>query len=879
MKMKHLQSAALVAIAALALTACSDDNPWAGVAGKGGITLRLKTDAEVRQAAPTRATETLADVPTPDQFVIKMTTPSGDTRKWDSLADFEKEAEEKGFNVGTYTLRAEYGDVYTEGFKCAAFGGEQKVNILEGEQTKVEISTALESAMVSVTATDALTKFFPEYSMTVNGVHTLKQTVTSDKIGLPDGSVEAEPLFFTPGHVSFVLNLHREIAGQNYTANLKVADFDASAKTHYHVNLDYNGGKVGDGVFTLTFIDDMGEPVEVEVDLTDELFTSPAPVLTAVGFGAENVDMLQAVGADAPLQIKVNASADIQEAILTVEGSSVPAWGQQIDLCKANETQQDQLKNAGFECVGFFKNPSRFARIDFTTLNLPLGTYKISLAVTDTHGHISSTAEGENPVATVTITEATIEVETKQQPQLDDSKLNLTVEIGGGDINLVTFEALDEDGNFRNCEYTWSEATRSRAIETKTYNVVVTLPVACFRPVLKLNMYYDREHNPNPKHTYEIPVNVPEYSVSTVDAFARYAIIKVTPTDAADLSRIVNNIEISLNDGSSLSEANLVRNSSTGEISILNLSGNTKYEVSTSLSKYTPEHNTCSFTTEAENQLPNSDFSATRQTINITSIATGGPYKYLLSTYQNHSSISVSEPTGWSSINSETCYSGSSTMNTWFCVPSTIWEKVEDRNSVRIRSVAYSHSGTAPSLDDHKTSVIDKFCRNVPGLFSNYAAGELFYDNSFGSRPTSLTFSYSYKSENGESAQAAISLLDNSGNVVGSGVLNLSAASDEKTQTVSVNYNQIGKKASKILVKFKSSTAAKPVAPVPSDLNDVGTTVPKSGGYTIDANKYKALCTGSELTIYSVSLGYDYPGKTAANRPAAKTSVKRTTRK
>lgn len=863
MKMRHLQSAALVAIAALALTACNDENPWAGQAGKGGITLRLKTDASVKDAAPTRATQTLA-APDADSFSITLEKGDSYSKTWNSLTEFNNADE--AFNVGTYTLRATHGNVGAEGFNNPVFSGETKVTVLEGQPATAEITASLANCMVSVDFTDAFTTYFPEYSVD------LRSEGAAEGVHIAQAE-SGTPAYLNPGHVYLSVNLSREIGGQVISTTIQPTDFNTEAKHHYHITLNFNQGNVGEGVFSVVFDDSLTEE-SVDIDLSDELFTAPAPVLTATGFDpGQTVDLLEGTRSETPVQFSVNAAGKIAKAFLTVESDTyTPAWGKEIDLCAASAATQQQLADAGITCVGFFKNPDRFARIDISKLNLPVGTHTFTLRAQDIVTH-----ESEPLSVTVNVEPVTLEIEPVTSIY-GDTTAELTLNYNGGDPKeVVSFKTTSDAGTEVACNATFSELTRSRAIACKSYKVVLALPNKCTRnfPVKVLL-------NGVTHQMVTVPVGTIEYALSVADAFATYAYLQVDPANDGDLAKATTNAEIKL-DGQKVAESNLNRDTETGLIRVIGLEAGKTYAVSSELGDWSTSG--LRLTTETAAQLPNSDFSATTQTINISPINAGGEYKYGATTMQNKSSISVSEPNDWATINAKTCYTGASPMNTWFCVPSTL----HTSDGVVVRSVAYDHKGTLPGLDNHGLNVLAKYSRNAPGSFAYKSAGELFLGSysfngtevrnegyTFGSRPTSLTFTCTYSPVNGENALATIALVDATGNIIASKSQKIT--NSQNSYKVTLPEYPIGKKAAKIQVKFISAEGSSVSAPVPSNFQDV-TNKTGLNGQTIATNAYKSLCVGSILTVKSVSLGYECPFGGAAAKPAKKSTQKRSTRR
>lgn len=880
MKMKHLQNALLVALAGLALTACSDENPWAGMAGKGGITLRLKTDAGFKDATRSRASEIDAElIPGSEAFAITLEKGGETVGSWSSLSKFN--SSEQAFPIGNYTVRATAGDLKTEGFASPVFSGETTVTVLEGEPAEAHITATLANCMVSVEFTDAFTSYFPEYSVD------LASEGSTGKVHVAQAE-SGTPVFLNPGHAYLYINLFREIGGQKISTTIQPADCATEARHHYHYTLDFNGGAVGEigddsGEGIKIILDDtFDEEHVVDVDLSDELFTKPAPTLTASGLDDEtsnSIVLLEGTRSSEPVTLNVNAPGAIGSARLAVNSDSfTPAWGKEIDLCAATATQQSQLEGAGVKCVGFFKNPDRFARIDLSELNLPVGKHEIALFVKDKLGHESEIA------MTVDIRPITIDIE-PETCVYGDRTATLLLSYNGSDAeNNISFQAMGDNGGYQDVAATFAEQTRSRAVGMKTYIVTLTLPNAC-RKNFPIKVFYNGVEF-DKDNTITVPVGTIEYEVKAFDAFATYAYIQIEPKHAADLAKATSNAEIYFG-GTKVPEANITRDTETGLIRVVNLEAGKSYSVTSTLGDHQAAPLT--LTTETAAQLPNSDFSATTQTINIAPINAGGPYKTTGFPGQNTSSIVISEPTGWASVNALTCYTGSSVMNTWFCVPSTIGSN----GSVLLRNVDYDHNGKLPAEDSKVALSGVYFSRNAPSSFSGHHAGELFLGSysytgtenrvdgiAFASRPTSLTFEYTYTLKGGKSdtGDAEIKALAADGSTIASGYCNIAAASGKSTATVKLSDYTAGKKIAKLAVRFRSSKASVPptVKPEGDVLKE-----PQIGGsrnVKIPANQYYSLSTGSELTIYSVSLGYEYPGQSAAARPARK-STSRSTRR
>jgi hypothetical protein len=447
------------------------------------------------------------------------------------------------------------------------------------------------------------------------------------------------------------------------------------------------------------------------------------------------------------------------------------------------------------------------------------------------------------------------------------------VAYNGEDLaNKVSFKAQSGSGVWTDCsiakveEVSSATAIRGRKLKKATrssdhfpdkyYDVTLNLPDR--NSNIPVKAYY----NGNEMISETIEKKMPEYDVA-VDAYSRKAVLQVTSDDASLLSSVINNLRVWAGD-SEIATSAITRNATAGTVTISGLTPSTTYAIQTSVQQGSTatKKSHGSITTEAGTALTNGDFSASTNTINMTDVQVGGQYKVSPVSYTIKSSIVRSEADGWASVNAKTCYTGSSNINTWFVVPST-WA---DNGQVVLRNVAYDHAGTTPSTSGGAWSTT-YYCTNTPSSFAGYAAGELFlgsysYDGSehrtdgisFTSRPTSLSFDYSYVPTDSDNAVVVISVLDSSNNVIATKTATLSSQSSMTSTTVSLPAYAFGSKAAKLQLCFKSSNQTTPpvVVPTGSSLSE-GQSL---GNKTISANSYHAVATGSVLTLDNVTLNY-----------------------
>lgn len=836
--MNHLKTGILLSAVALSLGACSDENPWQGDAGQGGISLRLTPSGQIRDARSTRAGDDLR-VPEAGEFSVSLTKLDNSYhRTWETLDDFDAES---GFPAGAYTLRAFYGDIETEGFDCPAFEGKTEISVLEGRETPVSLTATLANSMVSVEYTDEFRGYFTSWSATLHseghGYVEVPQT-------------ETRPAFIAPGDVTLTVEFTDQ---KGHTARLEAASFAAAPATHYHVTLNVNGGNVGDATLEITF-DETVTTEDVVIDLTDELFATPAPTLSPVGFeSGAYFDEGAYSELSSPAKIDILAKGGLKSARLSVQSATwEPPFGTEIDLCAATPAQQAQLTACGISAMGLYRNPDRMAVIDLTGVGrvLPEGVHTFSLVATDLFGRTSE------PV-TLTVDSSPITVSaTALGSVFGSGEAMIEVAYNGKNPDSdISFEVMNDYGIAEPVRIiSWSENTGTRALATRSYTFVIEMP-ASSRVEVPVRVLLRGEQ----AQMISVAQSFPQYEVEA-DALATSVRLRVKTDDDSMLGAVTRGLRFFVAGGS---DATVSRDDSKGLVTIAGLHPATDYSAGiTLLPGSDPEiQQHVAFRTEAATALANGSFTDLAMTIN-TQMNAGGQYKYGMTTMQNKTTVQASEPTGWASVNALTCWLGSTPLNTWFAVPSTM----ASTGSVTLRSVAYDHQGTLPALDNHGLSVRAKYSRNKPSSWSGYAAGELFlgsytYDGtehrtdgiSFASRPASVSYTYSYAPVSGEKGLVYVAVLDASGSVIAERSEQISAGSG--TRTLALPQYPFGVKGATLRLGFKSSDAAVPTAPVPSDIADVTNTTSLSG-QTLGVNAYKSLCTGSALTLTNVTLNY-----------------------
>lgn len=829
MKLKLL--APLSAIALLAASCSGDD--VASKKGTGTLNPGFAVDYSITSSrAAGRAAETATVAPEISQFTFRLVK---DDNKFDKTYTNLGEFVAQQFPVGAYTLEATYGDPEEEGIDKAYYYGTASFNIYDGETAEPSLTATLANTAVSIEYTDAFKKYFTAYSSTV---HSSNGTAYVD---MPDDA--SKWAYVKTGDIVLNVNFTKQNGKSGEVEAAKITD--AKAGTHYHIVVDANGGEVGNEQITISF-DDTTDSEPVDIDVSDDVIDSPAPVVTPSGYTSGTaIDILEGDDAESPLKASVLALAGFSEVRLSIS-SPTPALASlqgDIDLLNATAEQQAALTAAGFVCKGLWNNPDKLAVIDFSGMmkNLRVmngvSTHTFTIQVKDKYNKVS-----EPVVLTVNAPAPLLNLSNAGALTFGENVVSFDMEYNGKDLqNKVKFQATNEFGNYVDCTYNGTPTE----IDTNKYHVSINIPAS--EEDVKVRAIY----NSTTSNILTVERKA-QISAAEGDVWAKSATIKISP-----LSVVAKVASVTLN-GAARSES---FDASTGKLTFSGLNANTTYKAVVTLT--TGETFETSFTTEAETAVPNGDFETLTQTINISRIQQGGTWSNNShwSAQTTYASYSYSEPTGWASVNAKTCCTSAKNQNTWFVVPSTFNTNAAKSGSTAmiVRNVAWDLNGSTPGRSTNWSEDYSVEAASV----ANRAAGKLFLGSysfnssngtetynegvAFASRPAALKGFYKYTrdSQDGSETGVVTVTLLNGSTVIGSGTANLAAAGDYTAFTVNINYSNAALKADKLKIMISSSNHAGNIA---SESSSVKTTNYMSASEQVSR--------GAELTIDNLTFDY-----------------------
>lgn len=839
--MKYFYHGVLLSALMLSLASCSEES-WVASQGEGRISLSLKTDAQVSDATVvTRASSVAADVPSAEDFSISLTKLDGSFAKsWQKLSEF---IAEDAFPTGAYTIEATYGSLNEEGFESPCYSASAPVTVLEQRTVPVELTATLASAMISIEYTDAFKGYFTDYSSAVHSEGHDFITIGAD---------ETRPVYLAPGQVDVNVSF---TTPQGKSATLQPASFQTLAAHHYHLTLDVNNGNVGTAAITVSF-DDSVEQEDVVIDLTDELFSSPAPSVSASGFlPGSTLEILEGTEYAQTARWQVVAKGGLSACTMTVNSDSyTPAFGNEIDLMAANDARKGELENAGIKCAGLWKNPDKMAYVDFTDFlsKLPAGKHVLSLVAKDRFTRVSE------PVS-LTVEVSPVQVTASAGPIIvgaESTKVNVSFN-GGDPTGKFSFKAMNRLGTMEECKVlSVVKKAASRAYEMQDYEFTISVPDT-EREEIPLDVYYLG----NLMQHLVLKVKLPVYSVS-VQPYGTVAEISVQPQDTEDMATVVSNLILTVG-SQKVPEQNVTRDNASGLITVRGLNPTTEYHLQTGLvaGNFATDNR---FTTESAEQVPNGDFESLRSVLSNVTIDSGGPYSNISnwSPITNKKTFNVSEPQGWATVNAKTFNQSASTKNTWFMQPSTL--NVTDAKSgsaaMQLVSVGYAYSGSVPGRATHINSTD---YNNKTATVANRAAGKLFLGSygvnysdlsetytqgvAFSSRPSALKGFFKYVPCNSDQGTVEVKLYNDS-ELVASGSATFSASDSYKEFSVPLTYENRTSRPNRLCIMFASSKAASASA------SEETSNVP-----AVAITEHTQAYIGSKLTIDNLTFDYAVP--------------------
>lgn len=818
---KYTFMACVLAAGAVALSSCSEDAPNSISRGHGTLAPNVAMDGTVKAPRQSRAPESRADVPDASQLSLRLVSADGGSfrKEWATLADFKSDEE---FKVGDYTLEAWYGTEGAEGFECPYFYGSCPVKIEDRKTTTVALTAALSQALVDVAYTESFTHFMTEYSAKVNG--------------LSFAAGETRPVYVAPGTVAVTVDFTKP-NGEKGTG-YEVARFVAKAQTHYHVNVDLEGG-AGDAVLVVTYDDELDQQ-EIVIDISDLVMSAPAPVAEPSGFtSGQAVDFVANMPASEALKVNMIAQGGLKEVNLTTTSSSLLAqgWPAEINLLGATAEQQAALRNLGLDVLGLWNNPDKMAVVDFTGVASHIAyleggnnTTEFALTVKDANFKVC-----EPVVLTLNCEKLVLEI-TGGNALQPDAPATITLAYNGPDAaSNIAFYAGNNRGTFDAI----TDVTFSDPVSRATSDYTVTFPsLSTEKEVTVKAVCGGQESN-----TFTLKPAPFEVAVNDNDVYARHAFVTVNGTEdeTRDQATLAAAAKYYIStDGTTYTEAT---GTVDGVYTHLAVEPSTTYYIKVVIDGL--QSRVATFTTEATLGVPNAGMEEWCQTASE-------------SHWEREYPAATEQDCVWGTNNPMTTSQGS---NYAYCrISGTTKADGDNGKCALIRTVGWGsgNSATGSRGSSGATKYIDAgllhlgASRSVrpashPDRTGSVTTDDLDCGIAFASRPSQLSFRYKYTAKNSaDKGVVEFWVKDATGNTIASGSRDLTATGDWTTITLDmVTPAQGTAKGAKLYVKFQSTNSEEFLTKTDANLSGPGF-----------ANLSRGTFMGSQLYIDDITLNY-----------------------
>lgn len=749
------------------LPACSDTfDPAIASEKRGRLLVSVGLDKDV--AAPKAmskapASRTNADEIAVEDLTLRLVSEDGSYEEnWDT-ADQMAEAGE--VPVGTYQFEVFYGEPEDEGFEKPYYYGEQTVTIMENQTTTVEVTATLADAMVSVSYSDAVLSYFSDIDGKVK---------TSLQNEFKYEADEERPLYVAPGAVSVSVDVKKQ---NGVTATLTTDRIIAEARNHYHVNFDVNGGETGSPTLTVTFSSALDEKV-VELDLSDEILSAPAPEIFATGFeNGEKIMLVEHVAVE-NLAATIVGQAGLKSVVLTTNSTWLTGqgWPVTVDLANLDAETLALLTEFGLKLHGLDSSKSKMVLIDFGGVveHVPYidemdNTTTFSLVATDRAGHSS----GEPFTLAFEVENLALMVTEIAPLKQDDTQLGFDVL-----YNASGFEK-NVKVQVRNIRNTWDTvkplSVTQDSDNSHLYHVVV--PVSGDDDVVFKVLAGKDESEECIAVRQSRPAEVNEN-----DVFATHAAITFTGNDVIS----ADGATVMLSSDGGQSYVTVPSAASGKKLNFAGLEPGKTYMVKASLDGLGSKP--IRFTTEEALQIPNGNLDA-----DIISHS-NNQYEFI----------------GWGTNNPMTSSQGASLE---YCRNSG---SIQTDDAVKGKAALLRTTGWGSGNTNAGALSIIKYVD--PALLhlgaerssrasDIYGTSDLDCGINFDSRPASLSFYYKYSAPNsGDTGEVLIRVIDKSGKTILEKKQDLGAKSSYGEETVvPLIYPDNAPKCGKLYVRFLSS--------------------------------------------------------------------------
>lgn len=765
----------------LALCNCSSGDEYSRNA-TGKITLAVEADKTITQSVVSRVTTPNMPVLsslTADKLTLSLTSQSGEYYDtWPSRNEFPAEEE---FPADTYTMTASYGNTAAEGFESPQLYGEATFPVVAGKVTPVKLTAKVANSLVMFEPTENFLNYFHSARFVLN-------SAAGNSLVVNPG--ETRPVYINPGNASIDA---RVIMPSGTDALITIGSFTARKATLHRITLDVEAS-TGTATLTISFDETITDIKPIIIDLTEELFTAPAPVVTPEGFeGNRAIQLIETHTDDYAFNIATRAGLASAKITIT-DNNDTP---QIYDLLNADD--HAALEKIGLRTLNL-KPGLEFSKIYMRDLISSMrcadrenpSNKEISLSVTDRLGRTTDETLADNNTFKINLSPVTLSVEAIKDVVVHPT-YQVKVRYNGSDIeNLLKFNTISKNGTKISANPVKIEPGTAENEYLFTFNTPRLIPYFIVCGELGENIYQKDE------------IFVPQFrpSIPDHDKWATHATLTIMPDSAAKYGELIaQNIKLS-----GLSESQINTTADPLKYELTGLTPGQQHTIQSSLNDNLNLQSS-TFTTEEALQLPNSSFE-NWYSIKVYSDKTAWVGIDIYRWFPNDQN----KESFWATRNALTTAQSSGAT----CYYTSFSGTINNNNAAEISTLGYGKGSTYSSS-------------NGNGDNKHTAAGMLFigehtatseteetitYGKPFTSRPTGFTFKYKYAPYNNESFKAYIVVEnrnDNNTIELGRGEFTSGTAVNSFTSKyIAVNYTRTDLVATHMYIVFISTTSDSP---------------------------------------------------------------------
>lgn len=766
----------LIIFSVLLLGSCVRE-PRTLITGYGDLDLTLTVNEKIKWFTQEHSFD-LSSIEIGD-FELELIAEDGSVKKLGTYADFKSGI--KKIPVGKYKLRAFHGDLQGEGVGSVSYYGETEFTIYDSMLTLINLECGIYSAFCSTDICD--------YGSHFNDLSIRLKSEYGKYIVL--SSNWSKPVSLVPGKVSVEMTL-TDLTGRSVT--IRPFSFAVNSAEFYKV-----GVSIVDDSLVLTYGD--GPDMEpVIIDINERLFSSQGPQIFT-----NKLDFSMVKGQfEENCLVSVSAESDLQSIFMTILSSP---------RCSCPFSQEQDILPL------YSEGKTQRVELDLKSVISKLGAdviteYSIVLQAIDIYGRVSN----EPCIIKVVVSPVDLKLEEPLAIDIDAETAMIKVQYNGIDFsNRVVFQYSGNGVDWLDVHVIESYK------ENNSYFVVLPVDKKDVRAFFRAKV--------GDSFSEKIVIRrvIPEITMHCghENIWSSKADLYLAGDRVKSCLPYVN-ILIKEESGD-FHPAVLERSIVDNRITVSTLMPSTKYFMKATIDgKILFESE---FVTESAVGLPNGSFENDHiETIDIKHINCGGKYSNTQSwtSLYNRTSINVTEPKNWASVNAKTCSVYASNHNTWFQVPTTriIENGYDGAFAIKLQNAAWDINGVEPPKDTRTDKVY--YSRNVPNI-KNRSAGKIFLGSyqfnadcsevynegiEFYSRPTAVTGFYRYIQDIHDSAETGLVVAQVYGFdgdkeiLIGEGIGMLKPSTSFTQFKVPVTYSVRNVKAARLKLMVSSSCYA-----------------------------------------------------------------------